>query len=205
LTNSYARMYTSSVQLWRRQSLFYSALPLLALAMLAAACAGGPTPVSVAHLGAHHAPGQSSGNGKNSSSSSLASETTEALAYARCIRAHGVPSYPDPKLMTVDGETGLGIPGPHDFADKPGWSAAERDCQKLDPLQSSLSPTQQDQRELSELLAFATCMRAHGVRNYPDPTLGPDGVPRSSAPLTDPAVPGYGRASRDCLPHLLGG
>src|SRR6202008_3871220 len=56
-----------------------------ALAVLAAACAGSPS--STGSGGSSNAGG---------SANSLSTNSQKALAFSRCVRARGVPNYPDP-------------------------------------------------------------------------------------------------------------
>jgi hypothetical protein len=57
----------------------------------------------------------------------------EALRYSACIREHGVPNFPDPKL---NAEGGIGLDGGSGGGfnpDSPQFKAAEKACQKLAP------------------------------------------------------------------------
>jgi hypothetical protein len=90
-------------------------------------------------------------------------------AFAACMRSHGVPDFPDPKV-TSKGEI---ISMPDD--DSPRFRSGFESCRKLLPNGGVPSPAQQAQ-EQEQLLEFAACMRAHGVRDFPDPTFS-DGRP----------------------------
>ncbi|MGH3191316.1 MAG: hypothetical protein ACRDPY_20580 [Streptosporangiaceae bacterium] len=61
------------------------------LALGAAACGGGP-----ASPGASGATGNVTAGGTASGGSGQRSSGTFSLAFARCMRAHGVPNFPDP-------------------------------------------------------------------------------------------------------------
>jgi hypothetical protein len=107
---------------------------------------------------APHAVGSSAATGTGGASSAFASA---ALDYARCVRAHGVPNFPDPNSHGVFPKAGI-----------PGVSvsrirAAERPCNHLLPAgQPAL--TAQDQQDY---LRAAACMRSHGIINFPDPAF----------------------------------
>jgi hypothetical protein len=89
-----------------------------------------------------------------------------ALAYARCMRRHGI-NMADPKLGAGD-RVGSLLPegvSPED----PKFQAAQQACQQYTPdggQPPNLSPQQQQQ-----LLAFARCMRQQGI-DMPDPKPG---------------------------------
>lgn len=117
------------------------------LALLAAAC-GSPSSAD---------PGGSPSAGGPASSVS-------AAAWVQCVRTHGVPDFPGPDSrgyipkITSGQQVGVG-----DSA----LSAARTACQALWPYQA---PTQaQQQRQLTDDLKFAQCMRAHGLPDFPDP------------------------------------
>ncbi len=127
-------------------------LAVAALSLLAAGCGGGASP-GVASVG---------------SSTATTATPTGLLAYSRCMRSHGVPSFPDP-----GGKGGIPKPqvvaaaqsNPHKF------NAADAACHYLAP--AGLGPEQspQEQRtQLADELSFAKCMRNHGVTNFPDPS-----------------------------------
>jgi hypothetical protein len=132
---------------------------LLAMGITLAAC-GGPSTPSVAT-------GSSTTTSRDSSGGTT--PAASLLAYARCMRSHGVPNFPDP----VSGE---GIPksevvSAFEAVGKPKAVAASNDCKSLLPSgglggQSNpiiTAPEQQD------YLKAAACMRTHGYPNFPDP------------------------------------
>jgi hypothetical protein len=129
-------------------------IPILAAALLAAACGGTPSAAV------------SGGSG---------------LAYARCLRAHGVPNFPDPtssqRVLKADPQQ-LGVSSTQ-------LEAARRACQGQTP---DTGETPEQQRELvcataddcpqavvqpwmSGLRTLAQCLRTHGVPNWPDPVI----------------------------------
>lgn len=123
------------------------------LALLMAAC-GGSAGSHVAQLGT---------STTQSSSPSGGSTHDQALAYARCIRSHAVPLWPDPESSGLFDKSKLtprqlGV-GSSQIA------AAEQGCRSLLP---TYSVTQQS-HVLAQALRFSRCMRAHGATNFPDP------------------------------------
>jgi hypothetical protein len=95
-----------------------------------------------------------------------------ALAFARCVRAHGVPNFPDPPAHFMGK-----FPGAK--PDQLGVSAtllrtAIGACQNLLPPEPGQPPiTAQDRQDY---LRAAACMRAHGVTIFPDPVFSGGGV-----------------------------
>ena len=111
--------------------------------------------------------------GSSPSGSGTASTANAALKFAACVRAHGVPDYPDPRAgkITVDTKT-------LSESSQVVETALGR-CQKYQ-VAHKLGP-QLSAAELANVragaLAYAKCMRAHGLENFPDPIVaaGPDG------------------------------
>ncbi len=141
----------------------------------------------------------SSGPGVASVGSSAASPTSStsnragALAYAQCMRAHGIPKFPDPDSNGHLGASG----GPGSGVDPQStqYHAAAQACRSLMPGQSGphFSPNR------AQNLKFAQCMRAHGISNFPDPN--PDGTFGSGSNL-DPNTPQYRAANNACKHYL---
>jgi hypothetical protein len=81
------------------------------------------------------------------------------LAYAQCIRGHGDPGFPDPQSNGFFAESPANAGAFHG----PVFQSANRACAHLEG--PGLTPAQQ-QRQTSQLLRFAACMRAHGITNF---------------------------------------
>lgn len=152
------------------------------LTLLAAACGGSPS---------------SAGSGGSPSLGGSASSPS-VFAFARCVRHHGVPNYPDP---------GSNGPMPNgsvqQFAQQLGVSfprlrAALDACVNLNPKangQGSQPLTAQEQRDY---LRAARCMRLHGITNLPDPTF-PGGHVNFTIPSSmDTTSPRFTQALRTC-------
>jgi hypothetical protein len=115
----------------RRRLLVAPAVIALSLAM--AACGGGPSKAGVASLATTTTvvPTTAAGSGGPSPNGASARELVE---YARCMRSHGVPNFPDPKIQT--GPYG-GIAFSVDFGgtginpNSPAFQAAQTDCGPL--------------------------------------------------------------------------
>jgi hypothetical protein len=84
------------------------------------------------------------------------------VKFAECVRAHGVPHFPDPDA-TGDFNFGVDVSAAT-------FTAAVNACKALQPpgtLSAHRSPKQQ-----SAALRFAQCVRSHGVPDFPDPVNG---------------------------------
>jgi hypothetical protein len=148
------------------------------------------------------APG-SGGGGGGTPHFALKLNATGATAekYAACIRAHGVPSFPDPNAEGVitGGESGGFNPG------SPAFQRAQQVCRKLLPNGGQPSPEQIAKAQQSAL-AFSKCMRAHGVNDFPDPQISDGGIRLSlrGGPGSDlnPTNPTFRRAQQACQGKL---
>jgi hypothetical protein len=92
-----------------------------------------------------------------------------AFAFSRCMRTHGVSDFPDPQVTTSPGQTSIRIRAVAKDNGSPTFKAAQQACQHLMPGPQNASPAQQ-QAHARALLAFARCLRSHGLPNFPDPT-----------------------------------
>jgi hypothetical protein len=152
----------------RRSPLLGSVVAIAAFSLLAAGCGGGSPGSHVAQLGttATHsnsasppptAPGQGS-------------RLQQLLAFSRCMRSKGVPGFPDPTSSGVIPKVSLQQVG----VSASQIAAAQTGCRHLLPS----GPASPAQARLAQAwntsAAFAHCMRAHGIPNWPDPT--PDAV-----------------------------
>jgi hypothetical protein len=95
------------------------------------------------------------------------SSTRIAAVYmelVRCIRAHGIPNFPDPVINPQTGQPDL-----PSGTQKPGPSVM-RACQSIaDRLPPSGKERTVTAAELAKLRQFAGCMRQHGLNDWPDP------------------------------------
>jgi hypothetical protein len=168
-----------------RTGLIVSAL--LAIVVLATACAGGSNGPGVAGAGSSSSP-----------SASPSGDTGDAeLAYAQCMRDHGISDFPDPQPGG-----GGGIQNGSADPDSPQFKAADDACKSLLPPSSSVrTPPPQ---ELEQLVRFAVCMRAHGIEvSDPDPTTGDMTFPYSTRAEAeaDPLFQAAYAACKDKLPN----
>lgn len=149
---------------FRRRAHGLPVAAVLATAVLAvAACAGSGHPSTA---------------GESASSAST-------VAYSACVRAHGVPNFPDPgsagQVPKADAQQ-LGVSATQ-------LQSAEQTCAHLLPATGSTAEQQQEtqctmagncsqaviQQWMSGLRTLAQCLRSHGEPNWPDPVISSEG------------------------------
>jgi hypothetical protein len=146
------------------------------------------------------------GSSKHNSS---ASSRGSWLAFAQCMRGHGVPNLPDPSGQGG----GFQIPDSVNPA-SPAFQAAQAACKKLMP--GGGPPAHATQQQRQQLVAVAQCMRGHGVPGFPDPTTRstPPANPQDYSfaegigdvwllvPITiNPNSPAFTKAAKSCHFH----
>lgn len=141
---------------------------LLLLATLLAACGGSGSSTSTTGPAPH----------------GFATIEEAAYRHAACMRRHGVPAYPDPQPVNHDGEQGIKQDLPAGMIGSPAFQTADRDCAGILPLPQNEQNAQGNRQHELGLLAFARCMRSHGVSSFPDPD--------AQGQITDQAVAAAG-------------
>jgi hypothetical protein len=111
-----------------RQRLVLLIAVLLGVALLAAACGGGAASPGVANVGSKTTTTSASGSPAGNSGSPPSATLQKAqLAYAVCMRKHGVPNFPDPNV-------GGGYPDGYMKninASSPEYVSGTKDCRPL--------------------------------------------------------------------------
>jgi hypothetical protein len=123
-----------------------------------------------------------------------AARQSRAVAFSRCMRSHGVPSFPDPR---ADGS----FPSFQSDVSKQVSVAANEACKHLLPSGGSATP-QERQQKVAFALHVARCLRAHGYPAFPDPTSAGQRVPPgidTSSPRFQAAETGCESAARKAL------
>ncbi|HWD69167.1 MAG TPA: hypothetical protein VG293_03170 [Solirubrobacteraceae bacterium] len=175
---------------------------MLATTIAVAAC-GGSSP--------------SSGN-----STSASARVSQQLKMARCIRAHGVPKFPDSgngpnriqSSQNANGGGAVSVDGVQLGVSPQTLQKAMSACQKYAPQGPPISGAQLAKLKQGAL-KMAECMRSHGVPNFPDPkiTTGPGGKgvavrigggPRSAGGGggLNPGSPAFQAAQKTCMPLM---
>ena len=104
------------------------------------------------------------GSSSKPSASAGSTGTGPGVAYADCMRSHGVTDFPDP---TPDG--GVALPATIN-PQSPSYQAALLACAKLQPGPAG-GPPKASERQRTAGLAFSKCMRRHGLPDFPDPAI----------------------------------
>ena len=116
----------------------------------------------------------SSANGTGSDDKKLTGRD-KAVKFAECMRAHGVPHFPDPDPK---GDFNFGVD-----VSKEVFTKAVDACKALQPpgsLSAKRTPKQQ-----SAGLRFAQCVREHGVKDFPDPVNGEPLIDTTNIPSSN--------------------
>jgi hypothetical protein len=185
------------------------AVALIAFSVLMTGCGGSSPTGGVASLSSHASKTpttSSAAAGPNGGSDSAASPEGQAVAYSACVRAHGVPDFPDPKVSTHGNGVSVAIGVTPAITGNPHFKSAQRACGKLLPgggpgAGSSHQLTPQEQ---SQYLKAAACIRSHGVPSFPDPTFSGGGVHIEHQGLNE-SSPVFKAAVRACESLIPGG
>ena len=158
------------------------------LIVLLAACAPGAGTVTTTN---------NSSDGPAATGANLASvdPADSGRLYAQCMRANGVPDFPDPG---PDGQFGLTHGDGGVNQDAPEFRAATEKCRALAP---GGEHETLDASAVEQMRAFSLCMRENGLPDFPDPDA--DGRLRGTG--HEAGGPGYQAAFEACRAKLPGG
>jgi hypothetical protein len=161
-----------------RKPAVLTAATILSVALALAGC-GSSSSSRVAHLSSGKGASSTGSEGGGSSPESPASLEQAGVAYAKCMRASGVPNFPDPKAgggFLFHARAGMN-------PSSPAFKAAQARCRHFMPPGPGSGPPPSPQT-LAKFLNIARCMRQHGVDDFPDP--------RTSVPSNPFGSGGYG-------------
>ena len=132
---------------------------MVGLLLLTAACGSGTSSSSTSSTGGTSSTSGTSSRGTGGVSAAYVSAK---LGFARCLRAHGVPNFPDPNA------SGQEPPNWKQLISTPQGQAAVGACSYWDNrIHNDVAA--QNQAAMGEYVRFARCMRTHGLPNFPDP------------------------------------
>lgn len=142
------------------------------------------------------------GGGGDPSATSTSAATTayqKELAFAQCVREHGVPNYPDPNSQGQ-----LGVNANTIGVSEAVVNSAQNDCKSLLPNSGKRTPAQEKQ-DLAGALKYAQCMRSHGILAFPDPTdnNGHVGFEFANSRSLNPSSPQFQAAQNSCQKDLV--
>jgi hypothetical protein len=150
--------------------------------------------IAIAVLGAAIAGCGSTGHPSRTAASARSGPNT-ALQFSQCMRANGLPNFPDPGPGGYQITPGSGI-NPLSPANQAAFNA----CEKYLPQSGHPPPIPQSERQ--QELKFAQCMRANGVPNFPDP--GANGAIQFPIDSPIPQSPAFQRAQNGPCKKYLG-
>lgn len=101
--------------------------------------------------------------------------SSDALAFSRCMRAHGVTNFPDPSSSGGGIQIAIGSSSGVNPR-SPAFQSAQGSCKHLLPGGGPGSGPPSPQAR-AQMLQIARCMRAHGISGFPDPTTTPPSGP----------------------------
>jgi hypothetical protein len=128
----------------RRPLILASVVVVAAVSLLAAGCGGG-----------------------SSTTAATARTQSGALAYASCMRSHGVPNFPDP----TGGNNKQAVVSALQAVGNSQAQAAQTACMHVNGGSPGTGQSAtQSQAHIAAMLAFARCIRSHGFPNFPDPS-----------------------------------
>ena len=97
------------------------------------------------------------------------SEAAVLREFVDCVRAHGVPDFPD---GSIDSHGVVSFPDSAPRVPDSAVNACQVFYNRLPPQPAGSPPV--PPQLFQELLSFARCMRSHGVPDWPDPS--PNGI-----------------------------
>ena len=166
----------------RRPLILATVVALAGLSLLAAGCGGGGGSSGVASVA--------------STIPATTTPQTGALAFARCMRSHGAPGFPDP----TSGGAFDGKAIKHLLVGSAQLRAAQSACIHLLP--NGIVPTAPGftltRADQVDYLKAAACMRSHGIPGFPDPTFQNGNVKFNIPPGIDQNSPLVRRALPTC-------
>lgn len=162
------------------------------LAVVAAGCGGGSASPGVASVATTtSAATEPAGTGSNTNA------TGKKQTFSACMRAHGLPNFPDASAeggIAIEASSGL---DPNSAV----FKAAQKACAKLAPNEGKPPSAAEQAKAQEAALKFSACMRSHGVTNFPDPEFS-GGMTRvtidSKDGGIDPNSPIFQKAQKTC-------
>jgi hypothetical protein len=159
------------------------AAALLAIVALAASgCGGGG--------------GSKSSNGSTSpGTSGTDSAQQSGIAYAQCMRSHGVTNFPDNAITSTGNGTTINLPA--GISNNPDYQSASQACRQYLPSGANGGNGTSNNAAVQAEINFAACMRSHGEPNFPEPNAS-GGVIISGSSGIDPNSPTFQSAMQAC-------
>ncbi|MGH2876455.1 MAG: hypothetical protein ACRDLV_09405, partial [Solirubrobacteraceae bacterium] len=103
--------------------------------------------------------------GSHATHARKSAEASSDIKFARCMRANGVPSFPDSGGAVQSSQNGQTMSINGVSVNSPAFESAQQKCQHY--ISAPSSPAEQAKFR-QEILKVARCMRAHGIKAFPD-------------------------------------
>jgi len=175
---------------------------VLASTILAAGCGGGsPGPAPATSGRSTGSPATvAGGTGAGLGSNAPRAYAREPLAFSKCMRANGVPNFPDLSStgmrIAASGQT-ISINGVSINA--PAFTAARQKCERYMQDTSAIPTPARSAQKQQQDLEFARCMRSHGIPNFPDPgTSSSEGDQTVHLDGINLSAPAFQAAAKKC-------
>jgi hypothetical protein len=153
--------------------------------------------------------------GSSTGNSTGAARTDQMVTFAKCMRSHGVPNFPDPgsngsggiqiqASRTAGSGASMKVNGVSVSA--PAFQSAMQSCRR--DLPNGGHPPPLSAARKAAMLQFSRCMRENGLPNFPDPTFGSGGSVRlqvGPGAVINPNSPGFQQAQAACAKYRGGG
>ncbi len=149
----------------------------------------------------------SSGNQDTTSSSNGGPKSAQTFAaaafkYAECVRRHGVPDFPNPQIVNKPGVHAIRQAVPQSVGESPQFKMAQSACKGILPVPENGGAANAAEAHIhaQTILAFARCLRSHGVPDFPDPTAQGQLTPSTiRAAGVDLQAPAFLTAAKACI------
>jgi hypothetical protein len=173
-----------------------SVVAVAAFALLAAGCGGGGS-AGVASVASST---NAATTTQNVTTTAKRGTLASAFAFARCMRSHGIPGWPDPNSSGVFENKaklrslGVSVSRVRALEDGP--------CNIPLPSPQAYTITPADR---ADYLKAAACMRSHGFPDFPDPTFANNNVQTNVPSTIDQDAPTFKNAAETCTKLIPAG
>ena len=181
---------------------FALVIGLAALALLFGACRAAPS--AVARTGSSKTTASTARTSSTTASSGHGARSAQqsGIAFAACVRSHGVANFPDSAISTSSKGVELSVPQGVN-PNSPQFQAALQACRSLLPQGANSGSSAPSQSYTSAVLKFAGCMRTHGVASFPEPNSQGETVITGTG--INPNSPTFQSAFAACQKYLPAG
>lgn len=147
------------------------------------------------------------GGGGSTSASGATSKADSAqqsgIAYAQCMRLHGVSTFPDNAITSTGSGTEVHLP--QGITENPNYQSASKACQSKLPRGGNTGGGGANNKNVQAEINWADCMHSHGVPNAPEPNSQGQMIMKGGSGGVDPNSPTFQAAMQACRKDLPGG